>query len=225
MTEERTTIYKKLLPALLVFGLALALVLNPLTALGWDGSTEGNAETENSTNVQGESSGETSVEGWIGTFDGGEDPNRPDPPVESWINVKIPTTALFGSLATDNGALYSPVYHIYNYSARNVNITPSEFNVVSEPTELSGMALDLKFSQPSALTVPLRNSSNQFLGNGISNSSSIGLGAGTTDVPTTATFTMSGKLPDGFTYPSDSPYKPSYGLVFTFEAETPAGTI
>lgn len=220
MTEGKI-IKKKLLPALLVFGLALALIINPLTALAWDGSTEGNNETDNSSGIQGETSGETSVEGWIGTFDGGEDPNRPDPPAESWINVKIPTTALFGSLSTDNGALYSPVYHIYNYSTRSVDITPSEFKVVSEPTELSGMTLDLNFSQPNALTIPLRNSGNQFLGNGISNSSAIGLGSGTADTPTTATFSMSGQLPEGFTYPSDSPYKPSYGLVFTFEAEEP----
>lgn len=222
MTEGKITIMKKLIPALLVFGLAFALALNPLTALAWDASTEGNSETENSSDVQGQPSGETSVEGWIGTFDGGEDPNRPDPPAESWINVKIPTTALFGSLATDNGGLYSPMYHIYNYSTRSVDITPSEFNVVSEPTELSGMTLNLNFTQPTTLVIPLRNSGDQFLGNGISNSSAINLGSGTTDAPTTATFTMSGQLPNGFTYPSDSPYRPSYGLVFTFEADTAA---
>lgn len=224
MTEGKTTILKKLLPALLVLGLAFTLTLNPLTALAWNESTEGNSETENSSDVQGQSSGETSVEGWIGTFDGGEGPNRPDPPAESWINVKIPTTTLFGSLATDNGELYSPVYHIFNYSTRSVDITPSEFNVVSEPTELSGMTLNLNFSQPNALTIPLRNSTNQFLGNGISNSSMINLSSGTTETPTTATFTMNGQLPEGFSYPSDTPYRPSYGLVFTFEAKAPVAS-
>ena len=220
MTERKTTITRKLLPGFLVIGLALTLVLSPATALAWNTSTEGNSETQNSTDVQSQSTGETNVEGWIGTFDGNENPNRPDPPAEAWINVKIPTTALFGSLATDNGALYSPEYHIYNYSKRGVDITPSEFSVVSENPELAGMTLDLNFSAPSALTVPLRSASDQFLGNGLTNSDKVSLGAGTQASPTTGTFNLSGTLPGSFVYPTTTPYTPNYDLVFTFEARS-----
>lgn len=212
---------KRFAPAILIMALALALVvaLNPLTALAWDSSTQGNNEGNNSSEIEGSASGETAVEGWIGTFDGTEDPNRPDPPTNAWVNVKIPTTALFGSLSTDKGAIYSPVYHIYNQSARGVTITPTAFNVRSEPTELAGMELNLSFTQPNALTVPLRSTGNAFLGSGLTSPGSISLGAGSEASPTTATFTMSGQLPEGFAYPTDSPYKPNYGLVFTFTAE------
>ncbi|WP_139653651.1 hypothetical protein [Raoultibacter phocaeensis] len=213
MTTER-----KLVSAFLVLIVALALVAAPMTALAWDSSTEGNSDSTNSSDVQGETSGETSVEGWIGTFDGGEDPNRPDPPAQSWINVKIPATALFGSLASDEGAVYSPVYHIYNYSARDVTITPTSFTKITEPAELSGMTLNLTFTSPSSLTVPLRASDDSFLGVGLTNSEAVNLAAGSASAPTSATFSMSGRLAEGFAYPSDAPYQPTYGLVLSFEA-------
>ena len=217
--KTMTTHKSKLLSVLLALVLVAALNLTPLTAFAWNESTEGNSTSNNSSSVQGQTSGETSVQGWIGTFDGEENPNRPDPPAEAWINVKIPTTALFGSLASDNGDIYSPIYHIYNNSVRSVEITPTAFNVVAESTELSGMTLDLGFSAPSNLTVPLRNASDQFLGDDITNTSFITLGAGSTSNPTTATFDISGQLPLGFAYPENTPYQPTYGLVFAFEAQ------
>lgn len=198
-----------------------ALMLNPVSAYAWDSSTQGNSESENSNSVSGQSSGETSVQGWIGTFDGEENPDRPNPPEEAWINVKIPTTALFGSLASDEGAIYSPSYSLYNYSVRGVEITPTQFNVVSEPGELSGMTLNLNFVQPQSLSILLRSASDEFLGGGLSATSSIILGSGSEQSPAVASFNMSGQLPGGFVYPESSPYQPSYGLVFTFEAQAP----
>lgn len=211
MTRKLTTLA---LSALLCVGLFGGATV----AYAWDSSTEGNSETENSQNIGGSTSGDVAVEGWIGTFDGTEDPNRPDPPSESWINVRIPTTALFGSLATDNGALYSPQYHIYNHSVRGVTVTPTKFEATSEPAALSGMTLGLRFTSPSVIEMPLRNASDQFLGAGIAAGGSVTLGAGALDAPTTATFSMSGQLPQNFDYPTDAPYRPTYSLVLGFES-------
>lgn len=219
MTKNR-----KLLSVFLMFGLISVIALTPLAAYAWDSGTEGNNENANSSSVQGASEGETAVEGWIGTFDGGEDPNRPDPPAESWVNVKIPTTALFGSLSSDDKAVYSPVYHIYNHSARGVTVTPTAFTKVTEPLELAGMALSLNFTSPSSLTVPLRSADYAFLGAGLTNPGSITIGAGSESSPQTATFSMSGQLPESFSYPSDAPHQPKYSLVFSFAAE-PAPTM
>lgn len=212
---------KKLLPLLLIGSLIMALTLNPATALAWNENDEGNSEIENSSSINGELSGDTDVQGWIGTFDGEENPNRPDPPEEAWINVKIPTTALFGSLASDAGTIYSPTYHIYNYSVRGVTITPDSFTTENEPIELAGMSLNLDFSQPTALSVPLRNSQNEFLGAALSSPGSISLGAGSASNATTATFKINGTLPQGFTYPTNNPYTPTYKLTFVFEAQDP----
>ncbi|MBX9034685.1 hypothetical protein [Gordonibacter massiliensis (ex Traore et al. 2017)] len=213
---------KKLLSVFLVFGLVAAIAPTPLAAYAWEGGSEGNSENANSSGVQGTSDGKTDVEGWIGTFDGGEDPNRPDPPAESWVNVKIPTTALFGSLSSDAGAVYSPVYRIYNHSARGVTVEPTGFTKVSEPLELAGMVLNLNFTHPNSLTVPLRSADDAFLGAGLTSPGSITLGAGSESSPQTAAFTMSGQLPEGFNYPSNAPHQPRYGLVFSFTAEPPA---
>lgn len=210
---------RKLSTVFLMFGLVAAIALAPATAFAWESGSEGNSESSNSSDIRGESSGETSVEGWIGTFDGEENPNRPDPPTESWVNVKIPTTALFGSLSSDGGAVYSPVYRIYNYSARGVSITPTSFTKVSEPAALSGMVLDMHFDMPNNLTVPLRSAENAFLGAGLTSPGAISLGAGSPSSPQIAAFSMSGQLPQGFSYPTEAPHQPTYGLVFSFAAE------
>lgn len=213
--------YKALVAAvLLALVIGISGVINTPSAYGWNGETEGNSQTENSNSVNGSTSGETNVQGWIGTFDGTENPERPDPPAEDWINVKIPVTALFGSLASDEGVIYSPEYSIYNYSIRGVDISPSAFTVKTEPNELSGMTLGLNFTEPAASFV-LRNAENQFLGNGITANGNITLASGSQASPTVASFNMSGQLPENFTYPAETPYQPTYGLVFTFEAQAP----
>ena len=216
------TTNRKLLSAFLMLGLVAVIAMTPLAAYAWDSGSEGNSENDNSTGIQGTSDGNTAVEGWIGTFDGEENPNRPDPPTESWVNVKIPTTALFGSLASDEGAVYSPVYRIYNHSSRGVSVTPTGFTKVSEPAELAGMTQNLNFASPSRLTVPLRSADDAFLGAGLTSPGSIVIGAGSESAPQTAVFSMSGQLPEGFSYPSDAPHQPKYSLVFSFAAEPPS---
>lgn len=218
--RKRMIMTKKLAALALTTFLCVGLFGGASVAYAWDSSTEGNSGSDNSQSIEGSASGDVAVEGWIGTFDGTEDPGRPDPPNEAWINVKIPTTALFGSLASDKGAVYSPQYHVYNYSARGVEVTPTKFEVSNEPAALSGMELGLHFTSPSVVDVSLRNASNQFLGTDIPASTSIELSGGTPDVPTTGVFSMSGHLPQGFAYPTDAPYQPTYKLVLGFKSLT-----
>lgn len=204
----------------LVVIVALVLCLGlPTMAWAWTAGSQGNTTDTNSSEIEGSDTGTTEVQGWIGTFDGSDDPNRPDPPQDAWIKVKIPTTALFGSLSTDAGTIYSPRYHIYNYSIKDVKVEASEFEPTStEPTQLTGMELNLVFDTPNALTVPLRSAADEFLGTGLSSPGTITIvGMDGTD-PKVQDFTISGSLNSGFTYPTTSPYEPMYDLVFTFES-------
>lgn len=211
------------LAVLIAVVIGISGVMYTPAAYAWDGSTEGNNEESNSQEVGKDATGQTSVEGWIGTFDGTEDPNRPNPPANDWINVTIPVKALFGSLETDEGDIYSPQYHIYNNSVRDVNITPAQFAAVeTEPDALSGMTLNLDFSSPEKIFT-LRNTNDEFLGNGINADQKILLGKKVDDVVLSADFTINGSLPGNFVYPSTEagPYQPAYKLTFTFESVTP----
>lgn len=205
------------------FGLSVALVASLFAgtapAFAWDTGTEGNSQTENSTDYDGMTNGEIAIDGWIGTFDGTENPNRPDPPTTEWINVTVPARTLFGSLASDEGAVYSPQYRIYNNSARGVAVTPIGFAAVGEePAALGGMELNLEFFSPSSLTIPLRSGSGEFLGGGLPESGQAILLSGVGESGDTAQFSIEGALGEGFTYPQDAPYQPSYALTLSFES-------
>lgn len=124
----------KIVALFLVLCLFTALAL-PVQALAWNENTQGNNESdENNKDVNGVNSASTELKGWLGRFDNTYlDEERPAPPVdEDWINVSIPTVTLFGSIysgAADarNEELFSPVFHIYNHSARNLAITATSF--------------------------------------------------------------------------------------------------
>jgi len=214
------------------FGAFMAVLLCaglmvPTAALAWTINTEGNDEDNNSTNYSGETSGESEVHGWIGTFDNEEDPDpeAPEPPDDAWINVSVPTRILFGSLATDNGTVYSPNYHVYNHSARGVEVTPTAFaeNASSsdDATYLSGMELTMDFSTP-VFTETIRATDDTFLFGG-TNAFELDPADTATDTPAQGDFKINGQLPAGFTYPTiaQGPYEPEYTLTFAFSSVAP----
>lgn len=204
----------------LIVALALALCLCvPTLAWAWSTDTEGNSPTENSQEESGTTAGTTNIQGWIGTFDGTEDPDRPDPPEDAWINVKIPTKALFGSLSDDDGVIYSPKYYIYNYSVKAVEVTPDSFTPKeTEHADLSNMKLDLNFTSPTTAEIPLRKVSGEFLGNDFPSAGSITIAKKDSSEYTQAEFIISGNLGTGFIYPPTTPIKPVYELIFVFKA-------
>lgn len=59
------------------------------------------------------------VEGIIGEFDNTQPGPNPEDP-NRWINVTIPTTALFYTVGDDHKEIISPVYEIVNNSAKGV---------------------------------------------------------------------------------------------------------
>lgn len=223
---------KKAFGAFLVAILCLGLVA-PTSALAWNTTTQGNDETTNSQDVEGDTSGESEVRGWIGTLDSEEapDPEAPDPDPSDWINVTMPTVVLFGSLADDAGVIYSPQYYVYNNSYYPVDVTPTGFEVYAngdsanydqtEPAELSGMELELNFTTPT-LDVDLRTSADDFLGADFTNTTSVNLAAASGGTPTEGNFEINGLLPGGasFSYPDvdDGPFRPVYNLTLTFDA-------
>lgn len=71
--------------------------------------------------IEGESNAQIHVEGTIGEFDStNPGPNPEDK--DKWINVKLPTTAIFYSKDSDKTELTSPEYEIINNSARGVTV-------------------------------------------------------------------------------------------------------
>ncbi|CAD5903099.1 hypothetical protein [Carnobacterium maltaromaticum] len=84
--------------------------------------------------ISGENEAEIKVNGIIGEFDNtieGPDPEHPD----MWINVTLPTTALFHSNPDDITNIMSPNYRIANNSAQGVNV------MISDVTEGSDINL------------------------------------------------------------------------------------
>ncbi|NKD31637.1 hypothetical protein [Enterococcus casseliflavus] len=70
---------------------------------------------------EGQTEGSVPVNGIIGSFDNtqpGPDPTDPN----HWINVTIPTTALFYTTGSDHTTITSPSYTIRNNSARGVEV-------------------------------------------------------------------------------------------------------
>lgn len=77
--------------------------------------------------IEGEANAQIRVEGTIGEFDStspGPDPEDKD----KWINVKLPTTAIFYSRESDKTELASPEYEIINNSARGVTVNLARIN-------------------------------------------------------------------------------------------------
>ncbi|MFW8599758.1 hypothetical protein ACOJBZ_16800 [Enterococcus innesii] len=86
-----------------------------ITALGF--ATEVNAEQT----ITNDTEAQIRVRGSIGEFDSttpGPDPED----INKWINVTLPTTAIFYSTSVDKTQLSSPEYSIINNSARGVSV-------------------------------------------------------------------------------------------------------
>ena len=82
--------------------------------------------------ISGENEAEIKVNGILGDFDNTTD--GPDPEdLDMWINVTMPTTALFYSNPESITDLISPSYKVTNNSARGVKMLVSE---VTNPSEI-----------------------------------------------------------------------------------------
>ncbi|CAD5903102.1 hypothetical protein [Carnobacterium maltaromaticum] len=81
--------------------------------------------------ISGENGADIKVNGIIGEFDNtieGPDPEHPD----MWINVTLPTTALFHSNPDNIIEIISPNYRVVNNSAQGVNVMISDVTEASE---------------------------------------------------------------------------------------------
>lgn len=181
--------------------------LDPTNQQNIDGSTIPDDQTV---------TGDIDVNGWIGVYDGDTDPNVPQPPEDgnAWINVSIPKTVLFGSLATDNGRVYGPVYTITNNSVKKVAVSTSSFNEITVSIPGVSDQLDLNI-ETGAVTLPLLQKDSKFLGTDFAGSS---LGVIDPAANNILTFTLSGQFHG--TYPEiGTPALPKYKLVLQFKTE------
>lgn len=81
--------------------------------------------------ISGENEAEIKVNGILGDFDNTTD--GPDPEdLDMWINVTMPTTALFYSNPENITEIVSPKYTVTNNSARGVQMSVSDITETSE---------------------------------------------------------------------------------------------
>ncbi|MBP1039431.1 hypothetical protein I6N95_00285 [Vagococcus sp. BWB3-3] len=151
---------KKILTGTLMITLSAGILLAAQEAKAWTGGSEDPIEN-NSQTIKGQETGEMELKGWFGTFDPTEDPDpelpQPNENGKEWIDVTMPSTVLFGSLATDNGAVYSPNYQITNNSAKGLKVSATQ---LTSSTPLADLELDMKIQDGNnlggaMLTVPL----------------------------------------------------------------------
>ena len=148
---------------------------------------------------EGQTSGDVQVNGIIGSFDNTKP--GPDPEdINEWINVTIPTTALFYSTeASAHKELVSPTYTVTNNSAKGVITTVSSVKDAStiESVDLLNInAIELIKEGKVSLT----------------ESELFELGASATD-SATKTFEFTGTSTPGA---DDEEINPSFNLVLNF---------
>lgn len=212
---------KKALGVLFVILLCLGLIA-PTSALAWTAGDTGNNDSEdessNSKKYLGETSGSTTVKGWFGIFDSSKDPDpeAPEPDINQWINVVIPTNVLFGAMSEQGNdrEIFSPEYLIYNKSAYTVKVTPTEFKPDEGDNDDSHFSkTELKLAFNSGPSILLRDTSDKFLGVHLSDTEAVSIGK-----RSSVNFSIKGTLDESFDYPTTEPYRPSYNLTFAFEA-------
>ena len=108
----------------------------------FSGAVHAFASTQNIDGREGETSGDIQVNGIIGRFDNTKPGPSPVDPDE-WINVTIPTTAIFYTTAdSTHTEIESPVYEVINHSAKGVTATVSEVVEVEAIDEISELSVN-----------------------------------------------------------------------------------
>lgn len=195
---------------------AFALMITPMAAFE-EGETD--TSVSNQQQINGATvpdtdpvTGDINVNGWIGIYDGETDPEVPQPPEESnaWINVTIPKTVFFGSLATDDGRVYGPNYKITNNSTKAVEVHTSELTETT--ANISGISNKLDVNIVSGTTtLPILKSGPEYLGTDFTGATLATIAAkGNTNFTLSGTF--SGAYPEAGT-----PAMPTYKLVLQFK--------
>lgn len=210
----------KLLSKLVTITTVFLLLIVPAVAFE-EGDVDSNPENQqdiDGTTVPDDQpvTGDIDVNGWIGVYDGDTDPNVPQPPVDgnAWIDVTIPKTVLFGSLATDNGKVYGPIYTITNNSTKEVEVSTVSFSETGSSVPAVTNELDLNLVTDSH-TLPLLKREGKFLGTDFTGESLGVVGISTNNK---LTFTLKGQFHGN--YPEvNTPALPTYKLVLQFKAQ------
>lgn len=145
-------------------------------------------------------------------------------PDDSWINVRIPTTMLFGTIDSyGTGEIISPTYEIENYSEHPVEITLAEVGIIDPDTinllssadeRSSGNDLKLDLDLDGSTTVEYLHPSTVAASSGI-------------DLLTLAPLTKTPLSLSGTYYGEFAPdrvYRPQYSLVWSFTPTIEGGS-
>jgi hypothetical protein len=162
--------------------------------------------------INGESTGNVEVHGILGEFDNTTPgPNPPD--MTKWINVRIPTTAVFKSSDADITVLDGPEYNITNLSAQGLKVFVSDVENLENTQEIT--SLSIKPSSGSAIGLIASGAKSL---SGATELYSLGSNANTPETggSNVGQFSLIGTA-TGLT-PGDTEINPKFDLVFGFEA-------
>ena len=145
-------------------------------------------------------------------------------PDESWVNVRIPTKMLFGSIDSyGNGKVISPVYEIENYSEHPVEIGLAEMKIIDDDNinllsaaneENPGKDLKLNLDLDGTTAIEYLHPST--IAGALDNK------LVTLDANAKTQLGLSGTYYGQF--PTDSIYKPTYSLVWLFTPTLEGGS-
>ena len=211
---------KQFLSTLLALALVLVMGTSALAnnTQVIDGSKEGHP-----------SSGEIDVNGTIGQLDNTKPGPNPDP-IEKWINVTIPVTAIFHSDTTEGGDLtdlVSPSYNIKNNSAQGVKVNVSDVDALDAKSVDFDLFVHEKGVAASGIQLVDKGAEASFDENALETLFELGVHESNIDNenwpltlpnvhPSTNDFEFTGKVNQDLTA-ENAEYYPTFTLVLKFE--------
>ncbi|MBO0462323.1 MULTISPECIES: hypothetical protein [Enterococcus] len=123
---------------------ATKLVLSILTVTGvcMSGATAFANPLQTIDGREGTTSGDITIKGIIGEFDNTKPGPNPEN-LDRWINVTIPTTAIFHTTEeSEHKKITSPSYQVTNHSALSVRATVSNVTEIKEMSEVDRLTIN-----------------------------------------------------------------------------------
>lgn len=118
------------------------LLAASILVLSLTGGSVALANTQTIDGREGDTSGDVQVNGIIGSFD--NTTPGPDPePTDEWINVTIPTKALFYTTEASNHTdIEAPTYNVTNNSAKGVTVDVSQVKDAQDIAEIDELKIN-----------------------------------------------------------------------------------
>lgn len=119
--------------------------LSSVNAYAWDAGAADPNDTPQT--IQGKESATVTLDGTFKEFDPTTPIDPTDPPIDptdpAWIDVKVPTTVVFGQTDVSKAGIISPTYEIENLSAQGVKVSVKSFTNGTDADKLPNMTLAL----------------------------------------------------------------------------------